>query len=144
MKKLILVSIASLLLSSTYASAELVKPTRSACTSNSGKLAKGGICEADWQSAKRICRASGARLPTISELRSVVTSCKGILSGNNQNNPYYQSCYQKRGFDEAFYWSSTEFNNADGRGAWGVHFYFGDDFRNNQSENFYVSCVRGQ
>jgi len=51
MKKLILVSIVSLLLSSTYANAEWVKPTRSACTSNGGKL-ENGICKANWQIGK--------------------------------------------------------------------------------------------
>jgi hypothetical protein len=38
MKKLILVSIASLILSSTYANAEWIKPTKSVCTLNGGQL----------------------------------------------------------------------------------------------------------
>jgi len=146
MKKLILVSIASLLLSSTYANAEWVKPTRSACTSNGGKLAEGGICKANWQSAKDICRASGARLPTISELRKVIISCGGVVddSENNLNDPDYKSCYQRRGFsDKGVYWSSTEYNN-DSSDAWLVGFYYGDDVWGVKSNEFYALCVRGQ
>jgi len=145
MKKLILVSIASLLLGSTYANAEWVKPTRSACTSNGGKL-ENGICKANWESAKDICRASGARLPTINELRRVITSCGGVVneSNNNTNDPDYQSCYQRRGFSyKDVYLSSTEYNN-DSSGAWYVSFYGGNDGWYDKSSEDYALCVRGQ
>ncbi len=106
MKKLILVSIASLLLSSTYASAEWVSPTEYICTSNGGKF-NNGICEANWQSAKGICETLGARLPTEDELINVITSCGGV-DDNNANDADSQSCYQSRGFsDKNSYWSST-------------------------------------
>ncbi len=145
MKKLILVSIASLLLSSTYANAEWVKPTRSVCTSNGGKFVK-GICSVDWQNAKNICQASGARLPTIDELRKVITSCGGVVneSSNNINDPDYQSCYQRRGFrDKDWYWSSTEYNN-NSSSAWGVNFNGGKGTWGSKSDQNYALCVRGQ
>jgi hypothetical protein len=145
MKKLILASIASLFLSSSYANAEWVKPTRSVCTSNGGKL-ENGICKANWQNAKDICRASGARLPTISELRRVITSCGGVVNDyeNNRNDPDYQSCYQRRGFsDKDWYWSLTEYNN-DSSNAWGVYFYGGDGNWGYKSDEDYALCVRGQ
>jgi len=54
-----------------------MNPSRKACTKNGGKLKSGGICVADWHSAKRICSAAGGRLPNINELKSVLTGCGG-------------------------------------------------------------------
>jgi len=135
MKRLILVSIASLLLSSTYASAEWVKPTRSACSSNGGILTEGG-CEVNWQSAKDICLASGARLPTISELEEVITSCDNDLD--------YKSCYERKGFINGnFYWSSIEHNN-DFSFGWRVGFSGSGDFWYDKLDRLCAVCVRGQ
>jgi len=147
MKKIVLVSLTSLLLSTSYLSAEWVKPTRSACTSNGGKLAEGGICKANWEDSKQICSAMGARLPTIEELREVITSCGGVVDDydNNENNPDYQSCYKRKGFSSsgAFdaYWSSSEYNSSD---AWLVLFGSGLGVWGRKSSEVYALCVRGQ
>jgi len=96
MKKIIVVSLTSLLLSTSYLSAEWVKPTKSACTSNGGKFAKGGICKAKKEESKKICSAMSGRLPAIEELKKVITSCGGVVDDfdNNFNNSNYQSCYK--------------------------------------------------
>jgi len=121
---------------------EWVSPTEDVCTSNGGKF-DNGICEADWQNAKSICQASGARLPTIDELQRVVTSCGGVVDdhANNENDPDYQSCYKRRGFDKGWYWSSTEYNNISSY-AWIVYFYYGDVNGYDKGYNIYPRCVR--
>ena len=40
---------------------------------------------AKWKKAKEICRAKGGRLPTIEELRKVVTDCGGIVDDYKNN-----------------------------------------------------------
>jgi hypothetical protein len=145
MKRLILVSIASLLLS-TYANAEIVwktPPTR-ACTSKGGKL-ENGICKADWQSAKDICRTLGFRLPTIDELRMAITDCGGVDgSSHNKSYIYYQECYQRRGFSgKGAYWSSTE-TNSESSVAWSVNFKNGYGAWYSKSGEGYALCVRGE
>ncbi len=143
MKKLILVSIASLILSSTYANAEWVKPTKSVCTLNGGQL-NNGICKANWQTAKDICQASGARLPTKDELTSVITSCGGVVDNydNNKNNLDYQSCYQRRGFsNKNSYWSSTSLSGRT-TNTWIVDFYYGYGRGNLEDYSYSILCVR--
>ncbi len=142
MKRLILVSIASLLLSSTYASAEWVKPTKSECGSYGGNL-ENGICKAKWQYAKDICQALQARLPTIMELEKVITDCGGVVGDfNNRKNLKYQECYQRRGFsNKDLYFSSTETNNYSSR-ALSVSFYHGFDHARLKLDGYYVLCIR--
>ena len=45
-----------------------------------------------WKKAKELCRENGARLPTMEELRKVVTDCGGIIDEMNKNvdNSRYQ------------------------------------------------------
>jgi hypothetical protein len=142
MKKLILASITSLLLGTTYSSAGWVKPTKTVCTSNGGKL-DNGICKVNWKNAKDICQASGARLPTVNELKKVIISCGGGDDyDNNMNNSDYQSCYQRRGFsNKDWYWSSTEYNN-DSSGAQLVNFHDGNGYWLSKSYESYFLCVR--
>jgi len=145
MKKLILVSIASLLLSSTYENAEFMKPRIEECTKNGGHW-KNGICKANWKSAKDICQASrgGLELPSVGELRLEIRRCS-VLIGNydkiNQNDSQdYRSCYQKRGFsDNDGYWSMQD----DSSDAWYVRVGRGDSFLKAKSDESYVLCSYG-
>ena len=142
MKKLLLLTTASLLLTTTYAAAGWVSPLPKACTQNGGKLTAGGVCEATWHDAGRICSAAGGRLPSIDELKQVVAECGGVIGddinglGDNVNISAYQSCYQNKGFSASasgFYWSSE--------GAWIVRFYDGYADVSPKTYEGYVRCV---
>lgn len=144
MKKIIL-AILVFALGATVVNAKWIKPPRKNCTSNGGKLASGGVCEANWSDAKAICRSMRAKLPTIKQLRRVVTRCGGVVDDyeNNQNDPAYQSCYKSKGFsDKEYYWSSTTYEK-DSSSAWIINFKNGNDNSNNKSNDNYVLCVRG-
>jgi len=101
-----------------------------------------------WSEAKKICSNLGGRLPTISELKRVVTDCGGEVTNDtgaiwdkNANNSSYQSCYQQKGFTSYHYWSST--TSASGTSyAWGVYFYNGYTDYYYKSNNDRVRCVR--
>lgn len=117
-----------------------LKPTNSVCEANGGKLYK-GVCQANWKNAKKICSASGGSLPTIDDLRKVVTDCGGVIDDytNNINNSNYQTCYKQKGFTSSWYWSSTE---EDSSYAWRVLFDGGFDLWNLKAVNNYALCVR--
>ena len=124
-----------------------ITPSNSVCKSNGGEV-DGDGCLADWEDAKNICSASGGRLPTIDELKKVVTDCGGEMKDDtveewkrNQNNSNYQSCYKQKGFTSNYYWSSTtdaSYTNY----AWGVNFDNGYTNYGSKSDNGYVRCVR--
>jgi hypothetical protein len=104
--------------------------------------------EVTWKKAKELCSANGGRLPTIEELKKVVTDCGGEMKDynlaeweRNEKNTYYQNCYKKRGFNSNGYWSSTSlsYNNDT---AWFVHFNVGFQNYNGKDNNYYVRCVR--
>ena len=61
-----------------------INPTQKVCQANDGKM-DDDICEANWSDAKDICRASGGRLPTIDELKKVVTDCGGTIDDYDNN-----------------------------------------------------------
>ena len=117
-----------------------IKPTNSVCEANSGKMVD-GVCQANWKNATKICSASGASLPSIDDLRKVVTDCGGVIDDyiNNINNSNYQTCYRQKGFTSSWYWSSTERNSSY---AWSVGFYDGDDDWYGKTGNSYALCVR--
>jgi hypothetical protein len=105
-----------------------------------------------WKKAKEICRAKGGRLPTIEELKKVVTDCGGTittygdknwdsLTDKNIANKSYQSCYKKRGFTYYYYWSSTS-NDYSSDSAWIIYFYYGSQNHNDKTDNRYVRCIR--
>jgi len=130
MKKLILVSIASLLLSSTYANAEWVIPK--------------GVGAENWEDSKSICQSIGGRLPTKNELEKVITDCGGVVNAydNNVANSSYQSCYKRKGFSsDKYYWSSTSISG-NTNNAWVVGFNYGDVSNGNKDNNNYLRCVR--
>jgi len=123
-----------------------ISPARKACTKNGGKLKSGGICVADWYSAKRICNAAGGRLPNINELKSVVTSCGGEIDdyNNNRNDSSYQSCYEQQGFSPSgYYWSSSSDVYLP-KVAWIVDFKVGYTNSGFKTRENYVRCVRGR
>ena len=123
-----------------------ISPARKACTKNGGKLKSGGICIADWHSAKRICSAADGRLPSINELKSVVTGCGGEINDydNNKNDSSYQSCYKQKGFSASDdYWSSSVYVS-DSKSAWFVYFEYGRTSNYYKTNEYYVRCVRGR
>ena len=97
-----------------------------------------------WKKAKQICRDNGGRLPTIEELKEVVTDCGGIVDEwrKNLNNSEYQSCHKRKGFLSNFYWSSTT-NVSDSSNAWSVGFGNGYDHWYDKTNEHRVRCVRG-
>ncbi|CAA6804537.1 MAG: Unknown protein [uncultured Sulfurovum sp.] len=100
-------------------------------------------CQADWRDAQKICRANGGRLPTIDELKKVVTECGGTMEDfkNNRLNSAYQSCYKNKGFASNYYWSSTTYVGYTYY-AWNVYFNFGSQSYDVKSDSNYVRCVR--
>ena len=131
-------------------SSKWITPKDSVCKANGGKIDKDGICESNWEDAKKICRASGGSLPSIKVLGQVITDCGGILNNKffgkeakkNTSNSNYQSCYKDKGFTTSSqYWSSTSYSNNNER-SWLVHFYGGDQSNNYKYYDFYVRCIR--
>jgi hypothetical protein len=119
-----------------------ITPKNTTCRSKGGKLYK-GVCEANWQNAKAICRASGGRLPQISELKKVITDCGGAVNADEENrgDPNYQSCYKRKGFISSNYWSSSTYASYTNN-AWYVYFYNGYTDSNYKDYSLYVRCVR--
>ena len=92
------------------------------------------------------------RLPSIKELREVVSSCGGIsvdyldddwdsIKDKNKNNNYYQNSYKEKGFSSYYYWSSTSYQNSS-YDAWVVYFAYGNVSNYYNDYNFFVRCVR--
>ena len=77
-----------------------VKPSKSVCESNGGEYrdynSKNNECDASWDNANKICRASGYELATSTALKAVLGDC----------NKFYQACYRDEGFSSGRYWSS--------------------------------------
>ena len=127
-----------------------IKPTNSVCIANGGELYK-GVCRANWKNAKKICSASGGKLPNIDDLKKVIVDCGGLfttkdddknwdsLSDKNMVNKSYRACYKQKGFNNWFYWTRDE---KDSSYAWRVVFYYGFDDLHSKSNGNYVLCVR--
>ena len=128
-----------------------ITPKDSTCKANGGKIDKDGVCESNWENAKKICSASGGSLPSKEVLGKVVTDCGGILnnelfgvakeSKKNRSNSNYQSCYKAKGFIDSYYWSSTTLQSLH-YGAWVVLFGYGGTGGNYKYNSNYVRCVR--
>ena len=125
-----------------------ITPSDSVCKSNGGNVDSYSGCFANWKNAKKICYASGGRLPTIDELKKVVTDCGGEMKDNNyaeykrnRNNSSYQSCYKEKGFFDD-YWSASFPANQTYDGAWNLYFTDGSVDYNLKSDNYLVRCVR--
>jgi hypothetical protein len=127
-------------------SSKWVTPSKNICESNGGVYNKhdDNQCQANWENAKKVCRAIGKELPTIETFRKVMTDCGGISTDwdNNKNNSFYQACYKEKGFTSNVYWSSTT-NTLGSPNVWGVYFYFGDDSLYRKTDEYRVQCVQG-
>jgi len=125
-----------------------LKPSDGVCKANGGKLYK-GVCQANWENAKKICSVSGGQLPSRADLKKVVVDCGGSFTtyGNrdwdslidkNIANKSYQACYKEKGFI-GWYWTREEKNSSY---AWYVSFNLGLDGWDGKSVNGYALCVR--
>ena len=124
-----------------------ITPTQKVCNTNGGKM-DGDTCTANWSDAKNICSASGGRLPSIDELKKIVTDCGGEIEDDNeaewmrnQNNSSYQSCYKEKGFTSDGYWSSLIYSSYIGP-AWFIVFNNGHTDFYFKSTNFGVRCMK--
>ncbi len=137
----------------TYASgSKWLTPTSTTCTANGGKIDSDGICKAPWGKAEAICSASGGSLPSVEELKEVVTGCGGTnttygdsdydsIRDKNKANTSYQSCYKAQGFTSNYYWSATSCAYLT-YSAWIANFYGGYASYNFKDVSNYVRCVR--
>ncbi|MBN2824554.1 MAG: DUF1566 domain-containing protein [Campylobacterales bacterium] len=152
MKKLHLASLLLVAMSTTSLQAKWLTPTSTTCATNGGEIDSDGMCKALWEEAKAICSASGGSLPSIEELKEVITGCggtnttygdsnRGSITDKNIANSSYQSCYKSQGFASYNYWSATTYAGFTS-GAWSVNFYYGYGYWNNKSSSYYVRCVR--
>ena len=94
------------------------------------------------------------RLPTVDELKEVISFCGGIIVNDNNkdwtelvdkniSNNHYQECYIFKGFNSLSYWSSTTYASYTYRRAWIVSFYSGSTSYNGKLRRYnYVRCVR--
>jgi len=124
-----------------------ITPSKSTCRAKGGRLYK-GICEANWQQAKAICRASSGRLPSLSELKKVIRDCGGNDADTssaysaNRDDISYQSCYKQKGFYTlGYYWSSSSYAS-NNKYAWFESFEVGNAGNDRKTVSSYVRCVR--
>ena len=103
-----------------------ITPTKEVCEKYEGEVNSRNVCGAKWKDAKKICKDSGGRLPTVDELRNVIIQCGGHTGGveeygtredyeNFRYNVSYTSCYRKKGFayEANGYYSATLPNDND-------------------------------
>ncbi len=124
-----------------------IKPTNSVCRANGGQFYK-GVCQATWENAKKICSASGGRLPSRDDFHKVITDCGGIPDADidewdkNINNSQYQNCYKQKGFiNDDWYWTRETYKE-NSSGAWSVSFKSGFDGWRSKSDLHLALCVR--
>lgn len=115
-------------------------PSRKLCEENSGKVYSEDICSAAWGNAKEICSMLDGRLPSLDELKQVVSDCGGKINDyeNNKENSTYQSCYLQQGFASYYYWSSDD----NGNYIPFIDFFYGREGENHDSKSRYVRCMR--
>ena len=131
-----------------------ITPSESQCEAEGGKT-KDAICAADWNSAKKICRSVGGRLPTLKEIGKEIINCGGVFSQTatyyddqdilrvreqNSANNSYQQCYKNSGFSGKRYWSSEPDTKHDHH-AWNVDLFNGYQDWLNDYDPYYVRCI---
>ncbi len=93
-----------------------VKPSQSSCENNGGTYidynSSNNECTANWENANIICNMSGYKLPTQSNLKSVMKNC----------DKFFQTCYKEQGFNSSRYWSSYTSSNTH-ISAWIIDFH---------------------
>ena len=117
-----------------------ITPEDSVCKENGGGIYE-GICSTSWEKAKNICSASGAKLPTESDLKKIVLDCGGTWNNwkKNRSNRHYRACYKKKGFhDNDFYWTAKSKKNS---GIFILHFFNGYNYWHDGSPFYEVICV---
>jgi len=91
----------------------------------------------NWQEAKNECENlsfagySDWRLPSLFELTTIVDY--------DRFNPAINSVFS---CESSYYWSSGSYTNG-ASSAWFVNFFYGYDGWDDQSNSYYVRCVRG-
>jgi len=123
---------------------EYITPSDNLCKSKGGEMDDKGVCKANWENAQKICSASGGRLPTIEELRGVVSGCGGVIDKGSKNkaSTTYQSCHKELGYSDLdYYWSSSPYVS-DSSEAWYVFFKSGFDGWDDKSYAYLVRCVQ--
>ena len=110
-----------------------------------------------WDKAVTYCKNMGGRLPTISELRTLIQNCPATQTGGScgvTDSCLSSDCWNDCGgceYDESgkysvfgdadWFWSSSEWSgNADA--AWHVNFRLGDVDGDYKDINVNVRCVR--
>ena len=112
----------------TRPTSKWITPTNKVCKANGGKITN-EVCEATWKNSKKICYASGGRLPLIDEFNQVMSNDYGFDNSH------------KKGFIPYSYWlSPTDASNTNR--AWFVNLLDGYTSSENKSRNVYVRCVR--
>ena len=100
---------------------EWIDPIKDVCLKHKGDYSNDGMCDTYGEEAQNICQETGGSVPTLSELRKLITVCGGEMvytdgsdsdkakMDKNKKNKAYQSCYQKKGFKAKYgYWTATE------------------------------------
>jgi len=111
-----------------------IMPSSSACKAGGGRVLNDGVCApGSLNNAKKICSSSGAKVPTLDDLKEVLTvTCKGRI--NSSQNSFTKTCYTNLGFSGYnSYMSSTE--------DYSLGFSYGVPAKENPSWT-YLACVK--
>ena len=128
-----------------------ITPTESYCDINNGRMGgyTGNTCISVWSSANNMCRLRHGRLPTVKELSKVVTDCGGRMHNNdaqertmNDENVFYQNCYDAKGFTPDLYWTSNTYEELGEDFMAYVSFAYGTSFGDEKDKMRAVRCVK--
>ena len=109
-----------------------ITPTNRVCLTNGGVISTYGICKASWNSAKKICKITGATLPKLDNFNQEIRDCR------RDRNSNYKSCYIRKGFSDYYSWTSK----SEGWLAWFIGFEEGYQFTNEKVIGNYVRCIK--
>ena len=79
-------------------------------TFSSAKLINSSSINFDnFETAKKICRAQGGRLPTFNELNRIAQSCGARITkfGANRVSRAFHACVRGKGFNSKTYWTTS-------------------------------------
>ena len=115
---------------------------KTSCIEQGGKTDRDGLCRASWDDALKICDVLGGKLPSLRELKSIVTTCGGKVG--DYANAYcskYKKNYKDKGFSDTTYWTHTEYVKMKNF-AWVVYFYNGTKAYFSKNRNYAISCTK--
>ena len=112
-----------------------------------------------WDEAITYCENLGGRLPTISELRTLIQNCQGTETGGEcgvtdsclssavcWNVPCGGCEYDESGkysvFGDTYWFWSSSVRSGYADSAWGVHFYSGGVLNYGKNSGINVRCLR--